>query len=477
MSSVLFGLLVITLAVGLYFFRRKLDRIADLEKAIGKLRTEEARMFDFLHELGTAFAEADDLRPTNLHSLIVEAAMHILDAHGGAIYVPERHSDSLLPAFISKGCPPLLEIPPHILAQAEQNPVALQSYLRRHAVIPGEGVVGTVWKQKEGVLLANNDPRLAMMRDTTVQTASAMMVPLSYAGQRLGVLALANGGMSGNFSVADFNLFKAIGEQAAFALYSASIYSEAGEKRRLDHDLTLAHEIQRILLPSAAPEVGGFEIAGINIPASHVGGDYYDYLSVDENHTGVVIADVSGKGIPAALIMAMCRSVIRNAAPGKLSAAEALHQVNRQLYPDIKEDMFISMAYVVLDHDASTVNLCRAGHDAPLHYCAKAETVSRVNPPGMAVGIDSGGVFSRITNDFVVTLERNDCLILYTDGVNEALDPNGNEFGMKNLIQSIQAAAPEGAGALVERLTDDLRAFIGSSPQNDDITLIVIRKT
>jgi len=168
---------------------------------------------------------------------------------------------------------------------------------------------------------------------------------------------------------------------------------------------------------------------------------------------------------------------LRSSAPGYLSAAEALHRVNRLLYPDIKEDMFISMAYLILDDRTSQITLCRAGHDAPLHYSARTETVSKINPPGMAVGIDSGNVFDRITNDFSVSLETNDCLVLYTDGVTEALDGKGFEFGMNNMIQSIQGSASGGAPAIVARLTDDLEAFIGTQPQNDDITLIVIRKT
>ncbi|HWL51410.1 MAG TPA: GAF domain-containing SpoIIE family protein phosphatase [Chthoniobacteraceae bacterium] len=477
MSSILFGLLMISWAVGIFFYRRHRERVADLQLALEKLQIEESRMFDFLHELGAAFSDVDDLRPDNLHGLLVDAAMHILGAHGGALYVANRSGKMLLPAYISKGCPPLLEVPAHILAQAEQNPVALQSYLRRHPVARGEGVLGTVWKEQSPVLLFRQDPRLAMLRDITVQTGSVMIVPLVYVNHRLGVLALANAGMGRNFTASDFNVFKAICDQAAFALYSASIYSEASEKRRLDHDLTLAQEIQRILLPSEAPEVPGYELCGINRPASHVGGDYYDYLAVDADHTGVAIADVSGKGIPAALIMATCRSVLRSTAPGAISAAEVLHRVNRQMYPDLKEDMFISMAYILLNHHSNRVDLCRAGHDAPLHYSARKQTVTRINPPGMAVGIDRGSVFDRIAADFSVTLEPDDCLILYTDGVTEALDAKGNEFGMKNMIQSIQASAAGGASAIVAQLTDDLSAYIGSTPQNDDITLIVIRKT
>jgi len=121
-------------------------------------------------------------------------------------------------------------------------------------------------------------------------------------------------------------------------------------------------------LPAGAPEIAGFEIAGINIPASHVSGDYYDYISIDEDHWGIAIADVSGKGVPASLIMAMCRSVLRSVAGTGESAAGVLRQVNRQLYPDIREDMFISMAYLVIQKSADAIMLARAGHDAPLLF-------------------------------------------------------------------------------------------------------------
>ena len=293
----------------------------------------------------------------------------------------------------------------------------------------------------------------------------------------MGVLAVANGPMSAPFSASDFVVFKSISEQSAFALYNAIIYSEANEKKRLDHDLQIARDIQRILLPSQPPPIDGFDIAGINIPARQVSGDYFDYIKVDDDRLGVVIADVSGKGVPASLIMAICRSVLRAEARLGQSPAEVLRKVNRQLYPDIKEDMFISMAYVILDHKNNHVTLSRGGHDAPLLYRAATGEVEVLKPPGMALGIDSGDVFDRITGDLSVPLERDDCLVLYTDGVTEMLDANGDEFGPERMVRSVRASASEGAQGVIARLTDDVRDFAGGHPQNDDITLIVVRKT
>lgn len=474
---VFLGLLIASLAGWAFTFWQQRVRIRQLERSKEEIQIEETLVFDFLHGLGEAFSET--IRANDLHRLIVEGASRVLDAQGGALYMMERAGGKLAPAFISKGCPPFVEVPVHIMQQAASSPATLEAYLRLHAIPPGEGIVGRVWQTREPVLLTDlaNAPELAGLRGTSLGAASVMVTPLPYGKQNMGVLALGNGPSSPSFTASDFVVFKSIAEQSAFALYNAIIYSEANEKKRLDHDLEIARDIQRILLPSEAPVIPGFELSGINIPARHVSGDYFDYLEVDNERLGVAIADVSGKGVPASIIMAICRSVLRSQATGNLSPAEVLQKVNRQLYPDIKEDMFISMAYLILDHEKGSITLARAGHDAPIIFDSAARTVAPVKPPGMVVGIDSGSVFDRITSDFALSLKRDDCLLLYTDGVTEALDANGDEFGFERLLECVRNSAPEGAPAIITRVIDELRSFVGAQPQNDDITLIAIRKT
>jgi sigma-B regulation protein RsbU (phosphoserine phosphatase) len=475
-SSILLGLLALSLVFLAGIVQRQRKQIVDLRRAREELQLEESRVFDFLHGLGEAFSE--NLAPSDLHRLIVEGATRILDAHGGALYLSDRNGQELVPAFLAKDCPPLVEIPEEVLQQSATNPVIAESYVRLHSVGHGEGLLGTVWDKKEPLFLSSRDcdPRMENLKHSALRMDSVMIGPLLYAGQNLGVLAVANGPMSTPFSSTDFVVFQSIVEQSAFALYNAIVYSEAGEKRRIDRDLDVARDIQRILLPNRAPDLPGYEIAGDNIPASQVSGDYYDYIPIGDGRLGVAIADVSGKGVAASLIMAMCRSVLRSAAYANPSAAKVLQQVNRQLYPDIREDMFISMAYSILEKGADEIVLARAGHDAPLLYRASDRSITRINPPGLALGIDSGDVFDRVTGDFRVRLERDDCLVFYTDGVTEALDANGLEFGITRLIEVIQASAADGAPALVSRVTSGVKTFVGGQPQTDDITLIAIRK-
>lgn len=476
-QTILLALLVVSLGGWLFTWIRLRDRVRQLERSKEEIQIEETLVFDFLHGLGEAFSET--IRAADLHRLIVEGAVRILDAHGGALYLMERAGGKLVPVYISKGCPPFVSVPIDVLRKAETTPATLENHLRINAIAPGDGIIGRVWQTREPACLTDlaNAPEFAALRGTSLGINSAMVTPLLYGKQNMGVLAVGNGAGTTPFTASDFVVFKSIAEQSAFALYNAIVYSEANEKKRLDHDLEIARDIQRILLPSEAPVIEGFEISGINIPARHVSGDYFDYINVDDERLGVAIADVSGKGVPASIIMAICRSVLRSQAPGNTSPGDVLRKVNRQIYPDIKEDMFISMAYVILDHVRRTVTLARAGHDAPLLYRHATESVTPVKVSGMVVGIDSGSVFDRITGDLALSLEQDDCLLLYTDGVNEALDANGDEFGLDRIVQCVRTCAPNGAPALITGLIDELRSFVGAQPQNDDITLIAIRKT
>ena len=443
-------------------------QVAELVRAKVKVQTEERRVFDFLHGIGEALK--DDAHVGDLDGLIVEGALRILEADGGALYLTNKKATALQPSYVSKGSPPFVQLP----KQTGPATTSLHAQMRLQAEKIGEGLIGRVLSENAALSLLPSDVRLESLLSFGVN--SAFIAPLVYAGQNLGVLALARMGKSEPFGPEHFNTFKALAEQSAFSLFDAFLHNEATEKKQIEKDLHVATEVQRILLPSEPPVVDGFDVAGMNLPARWVSGDYFDYIPLDADRCGVVIADVSGKGVPAALMMAMTRTALRLLATGGGSATEIIHRLNAQLYPDIREDMFISLAYVVIDRRSKELKLVRAGHDAPLLYRAADRSVTRVNPPGMAVGIDSGGAFNRVTNEFSLVLEPGDCLILYTDGVTEAQDRNGDEFGLEAMIRSVQASASEGAAGIVQRVTSDVKAFIGDQPPHDDITLITILK-
>src|SRR4029434_7563204 len=191
--TLLLGLLVASVAGWIITAWLQIRRIRRLERSHEEIQVEETPVFDFLHGLGAVFRGT--IQTHELHRLIVEGATRILDAHGGALYVTDRTGGKLTPAFISKGCPPLVDIPPNILQQAAASPVALEKFLRLHTVGPGEGLIGRVWQTGQAVCVNefSEAPELAKLRGSAFVSVSVMATALRYGAQDLGVLAVANG--------------------------------------------------------------------------------------------------------------------------------------------------------------------------------------------------------------------------------------------------------------------------------------------
>jgi sigma-B regulation protein RsbU (phosphoserine phosphatase) len=462
------ALCALLFAAVFFAMRKSRNRVRGLERRLQELQKEEDRVFDFLHGIGAAFSEG--VRSSELHRLIVESSLRILDAQAGALYLTNKTDTALTPAFITSGCPPLVEIPQHILKQAASSPAVIESFLQLQPV--GKEAIGLFpecWKNGATRLIAGgSDPQLP--------AHSAILGPLVYRHRTIGVMALVNPMSAVAFEEKDLKVFRALAEQSAFALYNEAIYLEAGEKKLLDRDLEIARDIQRILLPESDPVFPGYELSAISLAARHVSGDYFDYIPLGADRLGVAIADVSGKGVPASLIMAMCRGVLRREATATATASDVLQRVNSQLYPDIKEDMFISMAYLILDGAAGRVTLARAGHDAPLLYRSATQTVEKLSPKGMALGIDSGEVFNRVCADLSLVMETGDCILLYTDGATEAMNHEGLEYGIERLIEALRASASHGAVGVVRHVAEDVKNTTGADFKHDDFTLIAISK-
>lgn len=461
-------------AVAWLLRRRGMRKIRGLEKEKQELLTEESRMFSFLHEIGDNLAHDRGLR--RLHVDIVDGAARVVGADSIALYlIDPRTGTDLVPAALTKDCPPLFELPENLLSR---SPAALHSYLQLTAVPIATGMLGRSFTSQVPVNLGPLmlGPHWTGRLASSQAGMSVMIVPVTNGSRRMGVMAAIQDAGKESFTGHEFEVFRSVAEQSAFALASAMTQQEAMDKRRMEEELRSAGEVQRILLPQEAPELGDYIIAAANQPAKVMSGDYYDFIRLDQDHIGVLVADVSGKGFPASLIMATCRALVRGLAREELSPSTVLSRVNRQLWGDVREDMFISLAYCVLDRNSPQVVMSRAGHDAPLFYSKRTGDVSTIKPPGLALGVDSGKVFDRVTKDQAFFMESGDCLLLYTDGVNEAVNAEGDEFGLQRLTETFRQAAPGGAQAVVDAFMRAVKDFAGSLPQHDDITLIVVEK-
>jgi serine phosphatase RsbU (regulator of sigma subunit)/anti-sigma regulatory factor (Ser/Thr protein kinase) len=249
------------------------------------------------------------------------------------------------------------------------------------------------------------------------------------------------------------------------------------DQTRLRRELQLAQEIQNALLPKSVPKLEGFELDAAYRAALEVGGDYYDFFEVDENAIGIVVADVSGKGIGSSMVMTMIRTSMRLEARGNKRASDVVNKVNKVAMGDIKKGMYVTMFYVILDSKKRMVSYASAGHNPMLLYREAAKSVSFLNPGGIAVGIDLGNPdeFKKLITSEKLKLKKGDMLFIYTDGITEAMNEKREQFGEQRLLDFIYKYNHLPASEFKQKLNDEIATFTKGYPQSDDITFVVVK--
>lgn len=243
------------------------------------------------------------------------------------------------------------------------------------------------------------------------------------------------------------------------------------EKERIAKELEIAKEIQQSILPKSAPVLPGFDLAGFNLPAREVGGDFFDYIPAGEGCWGVEIADVSGKGVPAALFMALSRTLVRASASENPDPAGSILEANRYICMDSETCMFVTLFYGILDTRKGTFTYVNAGHNPPILFRAGSSVAELLQGKGIALGI-----FDDIELELVeLRLNPGDTVVFYTDGVTEATNERDEEYGMERLTTLIPKLLGLGAREMIEAIVEDVTAHAGSQPQFDDITLVVLK--
>ena len=257
------------------------------------------------------------------------------------------------------------------------------------------------------------------------------------------------------------------------------LLEEEKEKERLEEELRIAHDIQMSLLPHGRLNVPGLSITAICLPAKEVGGDYYDFVQLEDGRLGILIADVSGKGTSAALYMAELKGLILSLSRICRSPRELLIMANRLIAEHLDARSFITITYAVFDMREKTMTYARAGH-TPLMHLTSSHGTPRLNvlaPDGMVVGlkIDRGELFERLLQEQTIPLRQNDVYMLFTDGITEAMNASDDCFGEARLGQLLEEHAHLSAEELRERVLREISAFVGGAPQHDDMTMILIR--
>lgn len=267
------------------------------------------------------------------------------------------------------------------------------------------------------------------------------------------------------------NILNGIAQQAATAVVNNQLYIESAERSRLQQELDVAHNIQASFLPDGSPAIPGCSVATLWQAARQVSGDFFDFLRLGEENWGIVIADVADKGVPAALYMALSRTILRTVALSRDDPAKVLSRVNEILGREAKSDLFVTMFYAIWEPEKSVLRYANAGHNPPLLMQANGQFRTLAGH-GMALGV----LPEVHMQSYTTALKPDEAVILYTDGVTEALNVDYDEFGLERLQMAARSAANRDAPAIVSSITDSVRDHVGETPQFDDITLIVMKR-
>ncbi len=418
--------------------RRSRHTAAELEK--------QRRLIEAARNLNSTL----DLR--RLLGVILENALGIVDGDRGTVFLIDEEKQSLWSS---------------VLKGNEDFEIHLPL---------GKGIAGYVAATGDTLNIpdAYLDPRFNpdVDRASGYRTETILCMPMrNKGGKIIGVFQLLNK-HEGVFTAEDEEFLGALSVHAALAVENARLYEQERQKLALEKDLLAAREVQMSLVPKQLPEIPGYDFAACTIPARKVGGDLYDFIRIDQDHLAIWLGDVSGKGLPAALLMASIQSTLRTQAHGSPSPAACILDSNAILHRTTSDDRFVTLFYCVLDLQRQEMVYCNAGHESP----------SLLRDDGTRLSLDTGGTVLGILEEFPfqeerICLDDRSLLVITSDGVTEAMNAEGEQFGRERLERILREHWDSPARELQDRIIDAVRQHEGEAPQMDDITIVVVRKT
>jgi phosphoserine phosphatase RsbU/P len=305
---------------------------------------------------------------------------------------------------------------------------------------------------------------------TNISSCSMIAAPLLCRDQLLGILHMTSAEMRHPFGRSDLDLLTGIASQCGIAIGNARMHEELLRQQRLDQDLRFAEQVQRSFLPQRLPDIPGFAFASHYDPAFEVGGDFYDVIDLGDGCIGLLIGDVSGKGVSAALRMARMSTELRFCAMAEREPAAVMARANRTLLETAQDEIFVTAVYARLDPRTRTVALSNAGHLPPMIRHTNEGDVTRVEgATGLALGVLAEAVFEQEEH----TLVPGDTVLFYTDGLTEAENVTQEQYGFDRLERAL-AQGPSTADALLRRVLTDVRTHVGDAPQYDDLTVVAV---
>lgn len=334
-------------------------------------------------------------------------------------------------------------------------------------------LTGWMLKHKTALLINDfeKDSRFKTFANESLELSSLLSVPLLSRNRMIGLITVFNKKQGDGFSKDDQRLLSIIGSQSSQVIENARLLIEEQELLKVQQELRLAYDIQSNLLPEKAPEIEGYDIYGQSIPAKDVGGDYFDFIPIDEQRLAFCVADISGKGIPAALLMSNLQATVRGQTMAKASVAECLRRSNTMLVHNTPAEKFSTFFYAILDSESHHVYYGNAGHNFPFLFQAGKEP-RQLEEGDIVLGIMETDSYE----EHVFTMEPGEILALYSDGITEAINKEEEEFGEAELAALIDDNKNASARELTEKIIDAVRLHASDCVQYDDMTVVIIKR-
>ncbi|MBI5207770.1 MAG: SpoIIE family protein phosphatase [Candidatus Firestonebacteria bacterium] len=424
------------------------NKVDKLEKQLSSLRKKNHRIkmeLDVLNKVGKALGSVFNL--DDLLNMIMGMITEIMEADRSTLYILDKEKNVLW----SK------------IAQCTQE-IKLQV---------GQGIAGYVCKTGENINIpdAYKDTRFNPETDkkTGYRTRSMLTIPMrDHNGEITGVIQVLNK-KKAVFNKNDEELASVLGTHISMAIENVKLYEYYLAKKEIEHEMKIAYQTQKSLLPNKSPEIANYDISGFNTPAKDTGGDYYDFIELDKGKLALAIGDITGKGLPAALLMTTARAYIRALSSLNTSIKETIEKVNKAMCADTESDKFLTLFYGVLNTQDNTFSFTNAGHDAPFWF--HGEAVDTLITNNLFLGSFPGIPY----NEKKIQINKGDIIALYTDGVVEARNEKNELFGEDRFIQLIKENNHLSSQQLIEKTYQEVKKFIGKCSQQDDITLIIVK--
>lgn len=427
-------------------------------------RKDHHEIVSFLNHFAEDLSADEKLE--NASSLVAKLIANAIHAQSLCFFYLKDNENLLVPGAIS-GVFPLLKQPLEF-----KNSQSKTIYEVLHVK---DGIIGDAVKKKKSLLIksAKSDSRTDIFQENS-QIESLMLVPMIIDNNIEGVICAVNSrDKDKNFEIADLFLLESLAGQAVLARNLIDLYDRLGEKQRIDHELQLTRNIQLSLIPVTEPNLDSFNVSADHLPAEEVSGDFYDFIEINKEKTLVVAADASGKGLPACMIITMARSILRSIAMRFVNLEELLLELNDNLFKNTEASRFVTMGLCLIDIKNNTVECARAGHTEFLYKNPRGEC-RMLAPEGPAIGLlpnDLGLVFET----FSFVFDSGCSLLIYTDGVTEALNIDNEEFGLEKLLEIWESdhGTPE---QTIKSILEKVKEFSTEMPQTDDQTLLIVNR-